>query len=153
MSYAADTTVSCEKSQSEIQRMLMRAGAERYMVGFDKTQAAIGFHLRGKSCRFILPLPDRMEKEFWFTKTRHNKRTEAEAFAAWEQACRSRWRAMGLSIKAKLESVEIGLRTFEQEFLADIVTENGQTVGDRIIPQINEDANAGKPLKLLGWGE
>ena len=42
--------------------------------------------------------------------------------------CRQRWRALNLAIKAKLEAVESGIVTFDQEFLAHIVGPSGQTV-------------------------
>ena len=42
---------------------------------------------------------------------------------------RRRWRALLLVIKAKLESVESGIETFEEAFASQIVLANGQTVG------------------------
>ena len=85
-----------------------------------------------------------------FQQRIHHQRTETAAFAEWQQACRQRWRALALVIKAKLEAVETGIATFEQEFLAYIVLPNGQSVGDTAIPAI-EAAAAGKDLPpLLG---
>lgn len=154
MAYAEDTEVSVERSQAEIQKLLTRAGATKFMTGFDENQAAIAFMLRGKMFRFVLPLPRQDEKQFWETK-RYNsaaggwKNTPEQAFKKWEQKCRSRWRALALAIKAKIEAVNIGLTTFEQEFLAFLVTDNGQTVGDRIIPQIEESVKQGTSPKFL----
>jgi hypothetical protein len=45
-------------------------------------------------------------------------------------------------IKAKLEAVESGISTLEQEFLAQVVTESGRTIGEIIIPQISEAVRA-----------
>jgi hypothetical protein len=63
---------------------------------------------------------------------------------AWEQACRSRWRALLLCIKAKLEACAVGITTFDSEFLAHIVTGDGRTVAERIVPQLTN----GGPLLL-----
>ncbi len=157
MAYAEDTEVSVERSQAEIQKLLTKAGATRFMTGFDETSAAVMFTLRGKSFRFMLPLPNRNDKEFWVRRVNQHanagQNTADEAYKKWEQKCRSRWRALALAIKAKLEAVNIGITTFEQEFLAFMMTDNGQTVGDRIIPQIEKSVKEGKaPQFLLGMG-
>jgi hypothetical protein len=55
---------------------------------------------------------------------------------AWEQACRSRWRALFLCIKAKLESIESGIETFEDAFLAHIQMPDGKTVAEHVKPNI-----------------
>jgi hypothetical protein len=41
-------------------------------------------------------------------------------------------------IRAKLEAVEQGIATFQQEFLAHIVLPNGQTAGEFLLPQLDE---------------
>lgn len=58
---------------------------------------------------------------------------------AWEQACRQRWQALLLAIKAMLEAVAAGIAQFEDEFLAYLVdpTTNG-TVGDLLRPQLEQ---------------
>ena len=63
-------------------------------------------------------------------------RDEAGAQKAWEQACRQRWRALSLCIKAKLEACESGITTFEEEFLAQLVLPGGVTVAEKIMPSI-----------------
>jgi len=54
----------------------------------------------------------------------------------WEQACRQRWRALALAIKAKLEAVESGITGFEEEFLSHIIMADGKTIGEHIVPQV-----------------
>jgi hypothetical protein len=44
--------------------------------------------------------------------------------------------------------VDDGISTIEREFLADIMTPNGETVGDRLIPQI-EEISRGRMLPAL----
>jgi hypothetical protein len=67
-----------------------------------------------------MPLPDRTKKAFTHMET-GKRRTETQAQRAWEQAVRQRWRALVLVIKAKLEAVESGITSFEDEFLAHTV--------------------------------
>lgn len=62
---------------------------------------------------------------------------------------RQRWRALLLVIKAKLESVENAIETFEESFLGQIVMPNDQTVATIIRPQIGEAYKTGKMPKQL----
>ena len=56
---------------------------------------------------------------------------------AYDQACRQRWRALLLVIKAKLEAVTAGISTIETEFLANIVLPDNTTAGEWMLPQID----------------
>lgn len=63
---------------------------------------------------------------------------------------------MALCIKAKLEAVETGISSFEEEFLAYIVLPDGSTVGEWAAPQIEQVYTTGRmpPMMLaLGSGE
>ena len=62
---------------------------------------------------------------------------------------RQRWRALVLVIKAKLEAVESGITTFENEFLAHIVLPDNRTVGEWLAPQIDSAYEEGGMPKLL----
>ena len=94
-------------------------------------------------------MPDRQEKTFWYTPGRHTKRTEQQAYTAWEQACRSRWRALYLIIKAKLEAVESGISTIEREFFYDVVLPDGRTIGEFMAPQLETVYETGQMPTLL----
>ena len=50
------------------------------------------------------------------------------ALPASEQGKRSRWRALYLVVKAKLEAVSSGIVSMEDEFLAQTVMNDGETV-------------------------
>jgi hypothetical protein len=93
------------------------------------------FEAKGRRIMFELPLPDRDDKRFQ-SDGRGHARTPAKKPEVWEQACRQRWRALALVIKAKLEAVESGITSFEDEFLAHVVMPDGQTVGAHIKPRI-----------------
>ena len=131
--YAKDTNVSSEISRLEIEKTLIRYGADNFAYATASGKAMIGFSMSGKQVRFILPLPKK--EEFQFTPTGRD-RTEKSQYDAWEQGCRQRWRALLLVIKAKLEAVECGISVFEQEFMANIVLPDGSTAGDFMLPQI-----------------
>lgn len=136
MRYAADTSVSVEKSRAEIERILGRYGATRFAYAAEPERAQVVFEAKGRRVRFLVPLPSRQDKAYTHTPGRGHKRHPEDAFRAWEQSCRQRWRALALSIKAKLEVVESGISTFEDEFLAHIVLPNGEAVGEWLGPQI-----------------
>jgi hypothetical protein len=147
--YAADTSVSVEKSRGEIERTLQRWGAEQFMYGWNHEQAVVGFVMRGRQLRFLLSMPDRTAREFSHTPSRGTKRSPTQALEAWEQACRQRWRALNLVIKAKLEAVEAGIATFDNEFLAQLVLPNGQTVGDAVTPALIDGIESNSMPALL----
>lgn len=132
--YAADTTVSQDKSRSEIEATLKRYGATSFMYATGETGAIVMFHISDRRVKFALAMPDRKAREF----TQHSRgyRTPEAAEKMWEQAGRQRWRALALVIKAKLEAVAAGITTIEDEFLAHTVLPDGQTVGQFMKPQI-----------------
>lgn len=154
MKYAANTDVSAEKSRGEIELTLQRYGATGFMYGWDENKAIVGFKMKNRQIKFVLAMPDKSEKRFWYTPGRNLKRTSSQAFDAWEQATRQKWRALSLAVKAKLEAVDAGIATFEQEFLAHVVLPDGRTVGEYVTPQIEEAYLHGTMPKLLpGIGE
>jgi len=147
--FAATTDVAADRSRAEIERTLQRYGADQFMYGWEGARALIGFRMNGRMVRFLLPLPDRASREFTHTAGRHQARSDAQAFAAWEQACRQRWRALNLVIKAKLEAVESGITSFEEEFLAHTVLPSGQTAGEWMLPQVATAYERGAMPALL----
>ncbi|MDD3798409.1 MAG: hypothetical protein PHE36_04435 [Novosphingobium sp.] len=70
------------------------------------------------------------------------------ALREWEQACRQRWRALALVIKAKLEAIDSGISEFDDEFMAHIVLPNGRTVSEEVRPKITS-AYAGEGMPNL----
>jgi hypothetical protein len=117
------------------------------MYGWAQESAVVQFIAEGRQIKFVLTLPDRADPEF----THHSRgpRSDEAALKAWEQGCRQRWRALALCIKAKLEAVESGISTFEDEFLAHTVLPDGSTAGDWLRPQIAEVYRTGKMPSML----
>lgn len=151
--YAENTSVSVESSRGEIERTLQRYNAESFAYGWDQHRAIIEFAAQDRRIRFVLPLPDRNDKDFTHTPARGTERTPAQAYAAWEQACRQRWRALALAIKAKVEAVEAEITTFEDEFMAHIVLPDGSTFGAWARPQIAQVYEHNKMPALMPGGD
>jgi hypothetical protein len=152
--YARDTDVSVEASRAEIERMIIRYGATATAFMNSATQAIICFEARGRRIMFKLPLPSRNDRAFTHSRVNQysggeKRRSEDATMRAWEKGCRQRWRALALVIKAKLEAVESGITTFEDEFLAHIVLPDGQTIGDTIKPRIKQMYESGTMTPLL----
>lgn len=151
--YAENTQVSSSKSRQEIETTLERYGASAFMYGWEGTNAIVCFQARGRRVRFELPLPDRNSEKFTTSPARRTRRSAEAAASAYEQAVRQRWRALALVIKAKLEAVESGISVFDEEFLANIMLPDGRTVGQFMLPQVEESYRGGSmPLLLPGVG-
>lgn len=151
--YAEGTTVSTENSRMEIERTLRRYKADAFAFGQEARTATVMFRMQGRMVRFVLTLPDPDDDAFWLYKQGSStfRRVPAEGEKRWEQACRQKWRALALVIKAKLEAVAAGITTVEDEFLAHTVLPDGTTVGDWARPQIDQVYLDGKmPPLLLG---
>jgi hypothetical protein len=150
--YAEKTSVGVDKSKAEIERTLDRYGATAFMYGRDGARVTIGFRVEGRMVRMELPMPDSEDRAFHVTD-KGRKRTREAAHKEWEQACRQRWRALALVIKAKLEAVESGISTIEREFLADIMLPDGTTVGRWSERQIASAYETGKMPPMLPGGD
>jgi hypothetical protein len=149
MSYAAQTEVPVDRSKAEIERTLQRYGATEFASGWKMGRAMMQFLMMDRQIRFVLPLPTTEEFK---TSEKGRRRTDAQAYTAYEQACRQRWRALLLCIKAKLESAQSGIEAFETAFMGQIVMPNGKTMEELALPQIKLAYESGKmPLALLEY--
>lgn len=147
--YAAGTEVTSGRSREEIERTLTRYGASEFAYAWGKDRAMVGFVASGRQVRFELPMPDREDEEFTLTPSKKFLRSESEAEKAYEAAVRQKWRALALVVKAKLEAVEAGIVTFDQEFLSHLVLPEGDTVGDRIMVPLTRALDTGTTPQLL----
>jgi hypothetical protein len=149
--YADGTSVAPEKSRAEIERTLQRFGADSFAYGSSREQAIVGFAAHGRQIRIELALPDPEERRFHVTPT-GRQRTKSAAQGEYNAEVRRMWRALALVVKAKLEAVESGIGTFEQEFLAYTVLPGGRTVGQEVIPAVEKAYEIGsvEPLMQIG---
>ena len=149
MSYAADTSVPVDRSRAEIEAMLTRRGATAFGYAQQGGRAAIMFRLPACSVRIELQLPS--AKEFAVSERGRTRKVTAQQ-QAWAQACRARWRALALVIKAKLVAVDAGITTVEKEFQADLVLPDGRRVGDVVAAEyrLAVESRGNHGLRLLG---
>lgn len=147
--YARDTQVSSAQSRMEIEHTLERYGADQFFYGHDRDRAMVGFRMRDRQVKFLLPMPERDAREFTHTPAKGQLRSPEAQHQEWEKACRQRWRALALVIKAKLEAVESGITEFDDEFMAHIVLPDGQTFGQWAKPQIESAYASGDMPPLL----
>ena len=143
--YADRTEVSVEKSRMEIEQLLRKNGAEQYASGWDAERAVISCRVKGLVLRFAIPMPLRAAH----ARDRNGyARTESQVAAAVTQAERQKWRAMLLVIKAKFESIDSGVETFEEAFLANVVLPTGETMGDWSMRELPKVYTSGVTLSL-----
>jgi hypothetical protein len=146
--YAAGTDVPTDRSRNEIEKTLRRYGASQFAYAWDDTHAILGFTAHARQIRFVIPLPNPTDREFTVTDTGRQRAATAAA-DAYERAVRQRWRILALVVKAKLEAVESGLFTFEDEFMAHVILPGGMTVADTIRDGIGEAYETGQVPALL----
>lgn len=147
--YAENTSVSVARTKADIEDTIQKYGAQQFVTGFQGSRAAVGFTVFNRQIRFIIELPDKQERKILFTPERGTRRTDEAAAKEWEQVCRQKWRALYLVIKAKLEAVDSGISSFEDEFMANIVLPDGSLVGEFMKPQIAAAYETGSMPALL----
>lgn len=149
--YAAETSVSVAASRDEIERTLRRYQADAFGYSTDGARAVVAFRVANRHVRFQMTMPDPAADEFNIYKqgSKTWRRAEGVPEKMWEQACRQKWRALHLVIKAKLEAVSAGITTIEDEFLAHTVLSDGTTVGEVMKPKIDEHYRVGGPPNLM----
>lgn len=166
MAYASQTTVSSDRSKAEIESILKNYGADQFMSGWKDGHVVVGFRVKSKEAfrmiRFVLPMPEisafktfEVERHTRYGVRRYTKeRTEISQRDAHDQEIRRRWRALSLVIKAKLEAVQSGITTFEEEFLAHIILPGGRTVYEETRAGIHQAYESGKVEgNLLGFSK
>lgn len=144
MSYAENTKVPVGQSQNEIRRVLDKHKATGFAFGEQRGMHVVMFEMVNRRIKIMLPVPIISELK---PGQKYVKWNEGEV----ARETRRRWRCLLITIKAKLECVETGISTLEQEFLAHIVLANGQTMGQVAIPQIDRSYTENKMPPLLGY--
>jgi hypothetical protein len=146
MAYAESTSVPVSKSRAEIERLLQQHKCSKFMAGVDHEahRATVQFQAHNRIVKFEIALPDPKDPKFRRVKGRWLERTAAGIAKVVEQEERSRWRALLLVIKAKLEAVESNIATFEDEFLAHVLLPNQQTVAEYIGPTVAQIYETGR---------
>lgn len=150
--YAVNTSVSVEASEAEIKATLRRFGVMDAFSGTLDGRAQIMFKYNGQPYCIAVILPDPNDNEFQYTPSQRKQRTQDQAYAAWEQGCRVKWRELALVIKAKLVAISNEAVSFEDEFLAYAMLPNRtgyHTFGDWANKQLQGFIQAGETPALV----
>jgi len=135
--YAKNTSVPISRSKAQIEETLLRYGITELGMGVSPRGDGIIFKKEGRLYKINVPNPNQDDYS-----------TDLQ----YEQARRQRWRILLLSVKAKLEEIEAGLISFDDQFLAYMALPDGSTVGDfmRLPENIKRLAQTKMPKLLIG---
>lgn len=144
MAYAEETKVPLGQSIAEIISMLRRAGAQRIAQYEEPERFTVTFQLGDRLVRFRVPLVTEYKGP---ASHGNGRRVDRAKWIA--QRNRQRGRALMLVIKAKLESVESEVESFEEAFLAQVVMSDGATIYERVREPIAVEYSTGQSIPLL----
>jgi hypothetical protein len=149
--YAEGTKVPVSQSTAEIQRTLERYGAAEFGYMSGEGGALVLFSMHGKRFRFRVPLPRPDDPHVKMTPA-NRVRTDAARRDFIAAETRRLWRSLLLVLKAKLEAVDSGIVTFEEEFAMHALLPDGRTAADHVVPFIEESYRVGSVPSLLAIG-
>lgn len=126
--FASETRVPATQTRADIEKLLSRNKATHIAYMATPEGAVLAFRLAGRMVRFSVPMPneEKMPQKF-----------------------RSRWRALLLCVKAKLESVGAGIETFDEAFMPHVVMPDGKTMSEHTLPLIARAYESGQMPPLL----
>ena len=157
MAFAESTSVPVERSRAEIERLLSKHKCTKFMAGVDHEahRATVQFQAHNRIVKFEISLPNALDPKYKRIKNSYLQRTQGGIDKVVEQENRTKWRALLLVIKAKLEAVESNIATFEDEFLAHVLLPNQQTVAEYIGPTVAQIYETGQmpPERMLTSGD
>lgn len=124
--FAARTRVPVVSSKNEIEKLVLKFGANGFSSGWQSKSARVEFLLGDRHIRFTVAMPSNAQGQ------------------------RQRWRALLLLIKARFAAIEASIVTVEQAFVGDIVTPDGRTVYEAIREPLALAIANKTPTLLLG---
>jgi len=128
-----DTSVAVERSMQQVREGLRAAGARGIQIEdtWDPPRILI---------RFLWPMGEQFDQIVRVRLEATPLPPEKGARGGWkvstEQRERQAWRALAWYLKTMLEAAAFGLMKFEEVFLAYVEDENGRTIGEVVIPQL-----------------
>ena len=126
------TSVAVERSQADIRSLLVGYIAEGYRIEERREPSGqewgvVEWGYAGQRVRFEVPVeqPNQAAIEQVARRARTRKREEIEEDER-EGLRRETWRSLAQSIGARMRAVGSGVETFEEAFLAHLLTPSGQ---------------------------
>lgn len=126
MTFAARTKVSVAKTRQDLEAALRKIGASRIITMDERTEAVVAFEL------------DRV--------IRIKRLVE---LTADDQERRTIWRNIDQVVRGKLASIDMGIETVEEAFLAHVVMPDGRTVYETTRASVALAYDRGESLPLL----
>jgi len=106
--YAKYTKVSIKDTKLHIEKLLLNWGIEEFFFATSPRGDGIGFRYKEKTYKLSVPIKKDMPDK--------------------EQ--RQMWRILFMSLKMKLEEIDAGLISFDDQFLSQMALPDGSTVSD-----------------------
>jgi hypothetical protein len=127
--FAEGTRVTVKQTIADIESLLFRYGADRieHMVDGGNDCAIFQFELDGQEISFEFPLP---EDPFDPNAGKERRRI---------------YRAVLRAIHGKLESVASGIESPAQAFMAQLITEDGETFFEKVKPMLPAPKQKNEP--------
>jgi hypothetical protein len=151
-----NTSVSVERSQAEIRKLLAKHDSHRFGFGeerdeLDKRWASVTFVHGAFQVRMRVPLKlvDELTVQ---AKARSARTRTADEIRdhMYEQEERRIWRVIAWNLKARMVAVEEGVETFEEAFLAHLLD---PSTNRTFYEQLAEEGRVELPAPLLALPE
>lgn len=145
--YARGTTVTVPSTQQELAAVFSRYGVDTYGFGATPGQAVVQFEVKSLPIRVAIPLPPRPAME----RVRNPKTgRDVDAMTRWATEVREAWRALLLLVKSGLEAIERGITSADRVFMAWLVTPDGRTLDDHVLPAYLQSLATGRLALTAG---
>jgi hypothetical protein len=143
--------VDASRTLQELRKLLIKHGANEFGSALVAGREAIVFSRDGITYRFSVPVavtesevPEPVRKAY---------RRAVHGPDLVEHENNRRLRSLAAVIKAQLIAIEDGILSFEETFIGGTVTDNGQTVAERMAPELKRASLEGRiPRALPGFG-
>lgn len=150
--YAASTDTPASKTKREIEDAIIRAGGDLVSFGWAaESVERIGFRLAGRFIQWDIPHPPAVPETL--DQVRRDRAaaksvTPKSIADAVRMEVDRRWRVARLAIIVRLELMAEAGETPEQAFTAHLVLPSGETLGERLAPEIERMYATGEPPRL-----
>ena len=158
MATSLDTSVPIARSQEAIRKMLRAEDCDQVMFGDDFGAGVMFIFFRlvlddpdSGEVRLPVKIPVHLQSIVELLKAAHPQKYGGGKGLdlALEQAMKVAWRNVHDWLRASFTAVEVGIMTPAEAFLSSVVTENGYTVGERLLPNLPSMLHRGTSLPLL----
>lgn len=161
MATSLGTVVQVVKSQDQIRTLLRNNDCDQMTFGDDFGEGIMFVYFRlilhddeFGDARLPVKVPVRLRPIIDILRREHPVKYEGHRglSLATEQAMRVAWRNVYDWLRASFTAVEVGIITPAEAFLSGVVTEDGITVGQHILPRLPAMLHKGTTIPLIEAG-